>query len=209
MTGGPSAHNLPAGSRARLLLKQSEAERIMLQLIDPAARSLAAATVLGAVLLAGPAGAAARLPSSAPLQVAQSTAAAPAPQAAPAKPRHRMTMSERVEDHIKRLHAELKITPAQEQQWDAVAQAMRDDAKSMEQAIEQRRQAKSMTAVDDLKAYEAIAETHAQGVQKLIAAFQPLYDSMSPEQKKNADAVFSHAGRRSHRKAPAKPAKPQ
>lgn len=183
----------------------------MLQLIDPAARSLAAATILGAVLLASPAGAATRASSPALLlaQAQTQTAPAPAPQATPAKPHHRMTMSEHVEDQIKRLHTELKITPAQEPQWDAVAQAMRDDAKSMEEAIEQRRQAKSMTAVDDLKAYQAIAETHAQGVGKLVTAFQPLYDAMSPEQKKNADVVFSHAGHHAHHAAKPKAAKPQ
>lgn len=182
----------------------------MLQLINPAARSLAAATILGgAALLASPASAATLASSPAPLLLAQAqTQTAPAPQAAPAKPHH-MTMSERVEEHIKRLHTELKITPAQQQQWDAVAQAMRDDAKSMEEAIEQRRQAKSMTAVDDLKAYQAIAETHAQGVQKLVAAFEPLYESMSPEQKKNADTVFSHAGHHAHHAAKPKAAKPQ
>lgn len=177
----------------------------MLKLIDPAARSLTAA-LIGAALLAGSAAAASADHSQTPLLLAQATPAAPAPSAAPApapsatshKPRR--TPTDRVELRIKELHSELKITPEQEPQFDAVAQAMRDDAKGMEDAIAQRRQAKSMTAVDDLKAYQAIADAHSQGLQKLIPAFQALYDTMSPEQKKNADAVFSHTRHPVHHK---------
>jgi periplasmic protein CpxP/Spy len=179
----------------------------MLKLIDPAARGLAAA-VIGAALLAGSAAAATADHSSTPLLLAQATPAAPAPSAAPAPApepsatptKKRRTPTDRVELRIKELHSELKITPEQEPQFDAVAQAMRDDAKGMEDAIAQRREAKSMTAVDDLKAYQAIADAHSQGLQKLIPAFQALYDTMSPEQKKNADAVFSHTRRPAHHK---------
>jgi periplasmic protein CpxP/Spy len=179
----------------------------MLKLIDPAARGLTAA-LIGAALLAGSAAAATADHSSAPLLLAQATPAAPAPapSAAPAPEpsatpaKKRRTPTDRVELRIKELHSELKITPEQEPQFDAVAQAMRDDAKGMEDAIAQRREAKSMTAVDDLKAYQAIADAHSQGLQKLIPAFQALYDTMSPEQKQNADAVFSHTRHPVHHK---------
>ena len=68
---------------------------------------------------------------------------------------------------------------------------MRDNAHAMQLAIEQRQQAHTPTAVDDLKAFDTIAETHSQGLEELIPAFQALYDSMSPEQARNADAIFS------------------
>lgn len=180
----------------------------MLQLFDPAARSLAAASFVAALLFAGPAAA---LDRAAPPQVAQATPAAPAAPAQPATPaakpkKAKMSRVDRVEMRIKALHSELKITPAQETEWNAVAEAMRDDAKAMEQAIEQRRQAKSMTAVDDLKSYQAVADAHAQGLQKLVPAFQALYDAMPPDQQKNADAVFRRAHARYHHRA--KPKKP-
>jgi periplasmic protein CpxP/Spy len=181
----------------------------MLKLIDPAVRRLAAAAI-GAALLAGSAAAATADHSSTPPLLAQATPAtpAPAPSAAPAPApepsatpaKKRRTPTDRVELRIKQLHEELKITPEQEPQFDAVAQAMRDDAKAMEDAIAQRREAKSMTAVDDLKAYQAIADAHSQGLQKLIPAFSALYDTMSPEQKKNADAVFGHTRHPTHHK---------
>ena len=166
----------------------------MIQLLDPAARGLAAATILGAMVFAGPwtAAAADAVPSPA-LRLAQadSTTAAP-PSAATAKSKPRRSMSDRVEVRIKRLHDELKITSDQEPQWKAVADAMRDDGKAMQAIIAQRRQSRAgMTAVDDLRSYEQVAETHVQGLQKLIPAFQALYDGMSPDQKKNADAVFA------------------
>lgn len=176
----------------------------MRPLFDPAARTLAAASFAAALLLAGPAVA---LGQPATPQVAQASPATPAPaQKPPAKPRK--SRVDRVEERIKQLHAELKITAAQEPAWDAVAQAMRDDAKASQQAYEQRHQAKTMTAVDSLKSYQAIVDAHAQGLQKLVPAFQALYASMSPEQQKNADAVFSAARARHHPRPKPKPKTP-
>lgn len=201
MTAPPAAHNASTGPwRPASPATDEKRNPIMLQLFDPAARSLAAASFVAALLVAGPAAA---LDRASPPQMAQATPAAPAQPATPAtKPKKaKMSRVDRVEMRIKALHSELKITPAQETAWNAVAQAMREDAKAMEQAIEQRRQAKSMTAVDDLKSYQAVADAHAQGLQKLVPAFQALYDAMPPEQQKNADAVFRQAHARHHRRA--------
>src|SRR6202023_1483209 len=144
----------------------------MLQLIQSAVRGTAAAGLLGAALLASPASAA---PLDQPTQAAPvQIAAAPA---ATAKPKRSPT--DRVEAHIKNLHDRLKITSAQEPQWGAVAQAMRDSAQKTQVAIQQRQEAKTLTAIDDLKAYQAIADAHSQGLQELIPAFQALYVTMS------------------------------
>jgi hypothetical protein len=40
-----------------------------------------------------------------------------------------------------------------------------------------------------------MADTHAQGLEKLIPAFEALYDSMSDVQKKKADAIFGESRR--------------
>jgi predicted small secreted protein len=112
----------------------------------------------------------------------------------------------RVEARIKSLHDRLRVTSAQEPQWSAVAQTMRDNAREMQEAIAQRQQARGLTAVDDLKAFEVIADTHSQGLEKLIPAFQALYDTMSDDQKRNADAIFSkrhHDRRAMHKTADA------
>jgi hypothetical protein len=111
----------------------------------------------------------------------------------------------KVEQQIKSLHAKLKITPAEETQWGAVANAMRDSAKDLDAAIDKRASNRNAaTAVDDLNAYGEIAQSHADAVKKLASAFAPLYAAMPDDQKKAADDVFAH---RSHSKISAKAAK--
>jgi periplasmic protein CpxP/Spy len=98
---------------------------------------------------------------------------------------------DRVELRIKDMHAKLKITSAQEEQWAKVAQAMLDDAKTMDTLTQARVDlAKDMTAVGDLKSYGEIVDAHANGIKKLIPVFAALYSSMSDAQKKAADTFF-------------------
>jgi protein CpxP len=94
-----------------------------------------------------------------------------------------------VEKHIKELHVTLKITPAEESQWNQVAATMRENAKDVDRAIDKR--AVSATAIEDLNSYAEIAQVHANGVKKLASAFSGLYSAMSDDQKKEADQVFS------------------
>lgn len=127
----------------------------------------------------------------------QNTTTNTAPDATPAKAKHTkmkaMSRGDRIEQRITALHAQLKITQAEEPQWQAVAQVMRDNASSVGTLVEQRKaQAGQMTAVDDLKSYEAITDAHADGLKKLIPAFEQLYVSMSDDQKKTADTIFQH-----------------
>jgi hypothetical protein len=52
-----------------------------------------------------------------------------------------------------------------------------------------------------MQSYAQLSQQHAEDMQKLSAAFQTLYDSMSPDQKQNADAVFrGRATRAAHRR---------
>ncbi len=104
--------------------------------------------------------------------------------------------ADRVEARIKELHTKLNITPAQEGPWNNVVQVMRDNAKTMEALIKGRTEkAGTMTAIDDLKSYSAIAEAHADGLKKFIPAFEPLYAGMSDAQKKSADKLFRQHAR--------------
>ena len=105
---------------------------------------------------------------------------------------------DRVEARITNMHAKLKITQAQEVQWANVAQVMRDNEKAVEPLIKARKEnAKTMTAVDDLKSYGEITDAHADGIKKFTPVFATLYDSMSDAQKKEADAMFRHGGKMS------------
>ncbi len=134
---------------------------------------------------------------------AATTAPAPATPAphTPAVHRSRPSQSPeaRVEARITQLHKELSITPAQQGQWDPFAQVMRDNAKAFGQAIEDRAaKLKSMNAVESMQSYATLAELHAQDVQKLTAAFQTLYGSLSDAQKKAADVAFRPSARTHH-----------
>lgn len=130
-----------------------------------------------------------------PEGAAQSKTAAPSKQA----------IENRVEQRIKLLHKELRITADEQPQWDAVAQAMREDAERVGTLIRERRErAATMNAVDDMRTYQAIAEAHAMALAKITSAFKALYEVMSPEQRKIADQVFA---RSMHRRPTRKKAK--
>jgi hypothetical protein len=141
-------------------------------------------------------------PAYADMQLAQA-GQAPPPGATPAPPNAMPPEpADRIESRIKSLHDQLQITSAQESQWAAVAQAMRDSANQMKTLVQQRAQsAMSMTAVDDLRSYQAIARAHLEGLNKLVPAFETLYASMSDTQKKNADTVFKHKPRGAPKKS--------
>jgi len=137
----------------------------------------------------------------APAAMAQSQSAAaqgttPPPPAAEASPMAGHPVAgknaeERVEGRIKELHAQLRITPAEEPQWNEFAQVMRENARDMDQAFLQRaQQFPTMDAVQNMQSYEQIAEEHAKRVQKLVPAFQKLYDAMPDQQKRLADQVL-------------------
>jgi periplasmic protein CpxP/Spy len=109
----------------------------------------------------------------------------------------------KVEQRITDLHARLQITPAQQPQWDQFIQVMRDNAQTMDQTFQHRVQTMpAMTATENMQSYAQLASTNAQDAQKLVPAFQALYDTMSDTQKRTADQVFRddahHGGHTQH-----------
>ena len=151
----------------------------------PVARSVAIAALMGATMLATPLSA-----------VGAEQAVAPQNQAAKAATTE--TKGETVEQRITNLHAALKITAEQGTQWNAVAQAMRENAANMDKLVAATRTTppQNMSAVDDLKSYQKFAQAHVDGLKNLISSFEKLYTAMPDSQKKVADGVFStsHSG---------------
>ena len=124
---------------------------------------------------------------------AQTSAPASAPMSASA-PAAKAGHERNVEDRIAYLHSKLKITSAQETQWNAFADVMRNNGQTMGQLFQQRKADTNLSAIDDMKQYATIAQAHADGMKKLVDAFDPLYSSFSPEQKKLADVTFHQGG---------------
>ena len=148
----------------------------------PFVRSVAIAALLGATFLATPLTAA--WAQNAPVKTAATTDATE-------------TKGETVEQRITDLHASLKITPAEEAQWNGVAQAMRENAAAMDKLVATNRTTppQNMTAVQDLQTYQQFAQAHVDGLKNLTAAFSTLYKAMPDDQKKVADQVFQTSGR--------------
>ena len=163
-------------------------------LASPVLRMFAVAALMGTTMLVGPlTGARAEPGANAPIQLAQaSQKSSTAKAATDMKP-------ETVEARITKLHADLKITAAEEPKWNDVAQAMRDNAASMEKLVASKRaeSPQSLTAVDDLANYQEFAQAHLDGLKNLTSSFRALYDSMPDAQKKNTDQVFQSFGRAS------------
>ncbi len=137
----------------------------------------------------------------APTTPAPSGSAAAASTAKPS-PQVRATLSQ-VEKRITDLHEKLHITAAQQPLWDGFAETMRQNARDMDAAAEQRRHgAESMTALADMQSYADIAQMHAAQMSRLVSSFAVLYNAMPDDQKKQADAAFkafqsqASAGRR-------------
>ena len=160
-------------------------KRIICQFTYPTA--LAVAAVLLAFMV---------LASASPLRAAS---------AEPGMATSKTSKADRVEARITELHTKLKITPAQEEQWNKVAQAMRDNAKTMEALIKARFEKQgTMTAVEDLTSYAEISQAHADTVKTFIPIFEPLYAGMSDSQKKDADKLFHPQDRHKTSKAKGK-----
>jgi protein CpxP len=161
--------------------------------------------MLGMMLLtAGPAAAQTLAPpATAPAATAP---AGDVPAAKAHSPKARATpVDVPVNQRITQMRQELKITAAQQPDWDAFAQVMRDNVTSVEKSYKQRRASvATMSAPDNMRNFAQIEQGRAENIQKLAVSFQTLYDGMSDDQKKTADVMFSHYGDRGsrHKKAP-------
>ncbi|HJU18451.1 MAG TPA: Spy/CpxP family protein refolding chaperone [Stellaceae bacterium] len=143
-----------------------------------------AALALLAAALFLPAGAGAQTPAGAPSAAAAPNAAAPGQEADRA-------VLQRVDRRIADLRTKLHITAAEEPQWQQFADAMRANARQMAQAIAEREQKfRSMNAVENMKSYADISAQHAKNMERLVPAFQNLYNSLSEAQKKTADQLW-------------------
>ncbi len=103
----------------------------------------------------------------------------------------------KVEARIRDMYATLHITKQQEPAWDAFAQVMLDNAQAMDTAVKQYGTERAkLNAVQILDNYAAISEQHARNVERLSAAMEVLYASLTPEQQQTADAMFRMSMRR-------------
>jgi hypothetical protein len=120
----------------------------------------------------------ASVPSAAsPLQLTLAQAAAPAP-----------SPVQNIEANIASLHQRLQITPAQEPQFSALANVMRQNART--EAGAPQAPPPNASAVDYLRAEIQYDEVELAGLKRFLPALEALYATLSPMQKQAANAIF-------------------
>ena len=129
---------------------------------------------------------------------------APAQRAAPER-RFRLP-SERVEARLAYIRTALRITDAQQAQWDGFANVLRKHARDMDQRIRERRaqgpqahgQRPQVNAIDRLERTQLRMQQRSARLGEVISAAKPLYAALSPEQKQIADEMIARQGRGGH-----------
>ena len=142
--------------------------------------------------------------AAAPAAAQDATPAAKEPRAAqPSQRQARALPSERVEARITELKTALKITPAQEPQWNAFADTLRKQARAGDDRVKQFRAARAdkggkpapATAIQRLEQRQAFMKEASVRMDELLVTARPLYAALSPEQQKTADELMTRHGR--------------
>src|SRR5262249_32604402 len=113
-----------------------------------------------------------------------------------------MTPSERVEARLAYMRTALKITSAQQSQWDAYANVQRKHAAAMEKRFQERSAEMGQRAADGKR--PTAIERHERQRERMVVATQrldelltvekPLYAALSPDQQRVADEVLGGRG---------------
>jgi hypothetical protein len=100
----------------------------------------------------------------------------------------------------------LKITDSQEKQWNAYADFVRKRAQALEERIaklrsERRERAQRPNGIERLERRQARYAQAAARLNELLAVQRPLYEALSPEQRRVADVVLVPGQREAGRHA--------
>lgn len=112
--------------------------------------------------------------------------------------------SERVEARLAYIKTALKITDAQQTQWDNFAGVMRKQAKDADVRMQEHRakmaantERKRPNAIERLERQQAFMATASARIGERLSVQKPLYAALSPEQQQIADKVLAgHGGKR-------------
>ena len=141
----------------------------------------------------------------------------PGMQRGPGMRERAMNPADRAEARLAYVKTALKITPAQEPQWNAYANFVRQRSTEMQQRFEQRRQQMQQMreqaqaqpggpqpggpqagprfqrpgAMERLERQQAMHQEASKRIADLMAVQKPLYDVLTPEQRKVADEVLA------------------
>ena len=114
--------------------------------------------------------------------------------------------SERVEARLAYIQTALKITAAQQSQWDAYANMLRKQAGVMDKRFQERRaqmaqrpaDARRPTLIERRERQRDRMVAATQRFDELLTVEKPLYAALTPEQQRVADEVLTAGGGRRH-----------
>jgi len=111
--------------------------------------------------------------------------------------------SERVEARLAYLKTALKITDAQQPQWDAFADTLRKQARTADERMQARRaqmaegrKGTPPTAIERMEFAKTRLAASSARLDETLAAAKPLYAALSPKQQKVADELLASRGPR-------------
>jgi hypothetical protein len=112
--------------------------------------------------------------------------------------------TERVEARLTELKSQLKITSAQEPQWNAFADTLRKQARGGAERRAQMEKGKGapMTAIQRLEQRQKFMADASTRLNEVLASARPLYAALSPEQQKTADDLMAKQGGRGGHRGP-------
>jgi hypothetical protein len=146
--------------------------------------------------------------AAAPFAFAQSapdaSQATPAPRAGGMHRHHfqraHRSASERIEARLAYIRTALKITDAQQPQWENFANVLRKQAQQTDEFRNARRAERGQqrpqgaSAIERLERRQKMMSVASQRLDEVIAAAKPLYAALSPEQQKVADELMARRG---------------
>jgi hypothetical protein len=135
------------------------------------------------------------------IALAQPASQPGAPAAAHVQRADRPAPGQFIEGRIAFLKTELKLTAQQTPLFDKLADEMRTGAKAMQERHAQRQQASAQgtspapqSALEKLERRSTAMKEMTAVQDRYLAAFRPLYQSLSDDQKKTADVLFAKGG---------------
>jgi periplasmic protein CpxP/Spy len=107
-----------------------------------------------------------------------------------------------IDAQIADLRQRLHITPAQQTQFDALVQAMRQNAETMTKLAAQQPQGGKPNAVDATREGQRMAQAEADALGRMLPPLEALYGTLSEQQKRVADQLFASGPEQEERPAP-------
>ena len=125
---------------------------------------------------------------------ATAQAQAPAGQKPGAATRQAAPAGDPIETQLAEVKKRLSITAAQQPQFDQFATIVKQNAQTMDALMKKATaQGAQQNAVEGLRTAASFAQTEADNLKRLVPALEALYASLSEQQKRAADQLFSSA----------------